>query len=101
MSKLFTLGWASALLITAGFSYAIDKTISYSVVDKDGNPLPDYVVPSDTDIPNEPNADQIFYGKRLLNETKALMPDKVGSHMKTAAMLSKGKSLMARLTLIL
>lgn len=80
MNKLFTLGWASALLLTVGLAQAVDNT-AYSVVDKDGNALPDYVVPSDTDIPNEPNADQIFYGKRLLNETKALMPDKVGSHM--------------------
>ena len=31
-----------------------------------------YVLPQDTSILDEPNADEIFYGKRLLNETKRL-----------------------------
>lgn len=40
-----------------------------------------YVLPQDTAILDEPNADQIFYGKRLLNETKRLLPDHVGAQM--------------------
>ena len=40
-----------------------------------------YVLPQDTSISKEPNADQIFYGKRLLNETKRLMPEHVGAAM--------------------
>ncbi len=40
-----------------------------------------YVLPQDTSILEEPNADQIFYGKRLLNETKRLLPDHVGAQM--------------------
>lgn len=40
-----------------------------------------YVLPQDTSILEEPNADQIFYGKRLLNETKRLLPDHVGAAM--------------------
>lgn len=40
-----------------------------------------YVIPQDTAIVDEPNADEIFYGKRLLNETKRLLPDNVGASM--------------------
>lgn len=40
-----------------------------------------YVIPQDTAIVDEPNAEQIFYGKRLLNETRRLLPDHVGAEM--------------------
>lgn len=40
-----------------------------------------YVLPQDTSIADEPNAQQIIYGKRLLNETKRLLPDHVGAEM--------------------
>lgn len=40
-----------------------------------------YVMPQDTAILDEPNADEIFYGKRLLNETKRLLPEHVGAQM--------------------
>ena len=40
-----------------------------------------YVLPQDTAILDEPNADEIFYGKRLLNETKRLLPEHVGAQM--------------------
>ena len=40
-----------------------------------------YVLPQDTSILDEPNADEIFYGKRLLNETKRLLPEHVGAEM--------------------
>lgn len=40
-----------------------------------------YTIPQDTAIVDEPNADEIFYGKRLLNETKRLLPDNVGASM--------------------
>ncbi|AHY42794.1 cytochrome C [Stutzerimonas decontaminans] len=40
-----------------------------------------YTIPQDTAIVDEPNADQIFYGKRLLNETKRLLPEHVGAAM--------------------
>ena len=40
-----------------------------------------YVLPQDTSILDEPNADSILYGKRLLNETKRLLPEHVGAEM--------------------
>src|SRR5699024_3460171 len=40
-----------------------------------------YVIPQDTSILDEPNADEIIYGKRLLNETKRLLPENVGASM--------------------
>ncbi len=51
-----------------------------------------YVLPQDTSILNEPNAEQIFYGKRLLNETKRLLPEHVGAAMNcNSCHISQGK----------
>lgn len=51
-----------------------------------------YILPQDTSILKEPNADQIFYGKRLLNETKRLMPEHVGAQMNcNSCHISQGK----------
>lgn len=51
-----------------------------------------YVLPQDTEILNEPNADEIFYGKRLLNETKRLLPEHVGAKMNcNSCHISQGK----------
>lgn len=51
-----------------------------------------YVLPQDTAILDEPNADQIFYGKRLLNETKRLLPEHVGASMNcNSCHISQGK----------
>ncbi len=54
---------------------------TFPVLDKDGKRLPDYTIPSDTLIAKEPNADQINYGKRLLNETRRLLPQNTGASM--------------------
>lgn len=40
-----------------------------------------YIIPQDTAILDEPNADDIIYGKRLLNETRRLLPQNVGASM--------------------
>ncbi len=40
-----------------------------------------YVMPQDTAILDEPNSEEIIYGKRLLNETKRLLPEHVGAQM--------------------
>lgn len=51
-----------------------------------------YVLPQDTAILNEANAEEIFYGKRLLNETKRLLPDNVGATMNcNSCHISQGK----------
>lgn len=51
-----------------------------------------YVLPQDTSILKEPNADQIFFGKRLLNETKRLLPEHVGAQMNcNSCHISQGK----------
>jgi len=51
-----------------------------------------YVLPQDTAILDEPNADEIFYGKRLLNETKRLLPEHVGASMNcNSCHISQGK----------
>ena len=51
------------------------------VVDQAGNKLPNYQLPKDSDILLQDNAEEIMYGKRLLNETKRLLPDNVGANM--------------------
>lgn len=51
------------------------------MLDKDGKRLADYTIPSDTLIDKEPNAEQIRYGQRLLNETRRLLPDNTGASL--------------------
>jgi len=63
----------------------------YKLVNADGNDLVTaedankdigtYIIPQDTAILDEPNADDIIYGKRLLNETRRLLPQNVGASM--------------------
>lgn len=53
----------------------------FDIVDKDKNVVGQYTVPNDADIFKEPNADLIWYGKRLHTETRRLLPDNVGSNM--------------------
>ncbi|ALO40043.1 cytochrome C [Alcaligenes faecalis] len=40
-----------------------------------------YTIPSDLLIEKDPDAEAILYGKRLLNETRRLLPDNVGAAM--------------------
>lgn len=51
------------------------------LVDDANRRIGTYTIPQDTAIVDEPNAEQIFYGKRLLNETERLLPDHVGAAM--------------------
>ena len=55
--------------------------ISFEILDKDKNVVGQYIVPDDTAITQEPNAQEILYGKRLMNETKRLLPEHVGASM--------------------
>ena len=57
--------------------------VEYKLVTTDdaNEDIGSYVLPQDTSIADEPNADQIIYGKRLLNETKRLLPEHVGAEM--------------------
>src|SRR5690554_4651006 len=65
----------------------------FAVVDEEGKPTDmKYTVPDDKDILNHENSEQIFYGKRLLNETKRLLPDHVGASMNcNSCHISQGK----------
>ncbi|GAA5101063.1 c-type cytochrome [Wohlfahrtiimonas larvae] len=85
----------TALMVTSAFAYTLtaSQPKEYEMISKDGQPLPDYVVPSDLAIANEPNADEIFYGKELLNSTKRLLPDNVGAMMNcNSCHIAEGKS---------
>ncbi|MFJ1302403.1 c-type cytochrome [Pseudomonadota bacterium AL_CKDN230030165-1A_HGKHYDSX7] len=55
--------------------------VRYEVRDSKGNRLPDYVIPDDTMIDREPNAAQIRFGQRLLNDTRRLLPANTGASM--------------------
>lgn len=93
-----------ALLATAIFTAGISgcskpgpidrKATEFDLVTADdaNEGIGTYVLPQDTAILDEPNADQIFYGKRLLNETKRLLPDNVGASMNcNSCHISQGK----------
>lgn len=52
----------------------------------------EYTIPSDEDIDKQSNAMQIRYGQRLMNETKRLLPQYVGSHMNCSSChIAQGK----------
>lgn len=52
-----------------------------AILDAEGAEVGRYVLPPDEDILDQPNAGQILYGKRLLADTKRLLPDHVGAQM--------------------
>src|SRR5690554_6389170 len=65
----------------------------FAVVEEEGKPtdMRD-TVPDDKDILTQENSEQILYGKRLLNETKRLLPDNVGAAMNcNTCLLFQGK----------
>ncbi len=65
----------------------------YAMIDKEGAELGWYTVPSDLEILKEPNADEIMYGKLLLNETKRMLPDNVGATMNcNSCHIAEGKA---------
>ncbi len=75
------LAVALALLASACLAAAEPGSGPYPVKDKDGKRLPDYTVPGDSQIDQEPNAAQIRLGQRLLNDTARLLPGNVGAAM--------------------
>ncbi|MPT26591.1 MAG: c-type cytochrome [Achromobacter sp.] len=78
---------AALALVAAGGTAALAATPApadtqtFAVLDKDGKRLPDYTIPSDTLIDSAPNAEQIRYGQRLLNETRRLLPHNTGASL--------------------
>lgn len=58
------------------------KIDEYNIIEnKTKNVVGVYLTPDDSSIANEPNAEDILYGKRLLNETQRLLPNNVNSQM--------------------
>lgn len=52
----------------------------------------EYTLPFDSDIDQQPNAAQIRFGQRLMNHTKRLLPEHVGSHMNCSSChIAQGK----------
>lgn len=76
-----TVGGGMAAMAAQDAPAADPNGKTFAVLDKDGKRLADYTIPSDTLIAKEPNADQINYGKRLLNETRRLLPQNTGASM--------------------
>ena len=80
------------LSVSSGLSHALDYETGLPVLDANGKRLADYFIPRDTDILKEPNAEQILYGKQLLNDTKRMLPDNVGAAMNcNSCHVSQGK----------
>lgn len=86
MNNLYKIAAALALVAAGGTAAlaatpAPADTQTFAVLDKDGKRLPDYTIPSDTLIDSAPNAEQIRYGQRLLNETRRLLPHNTGASL--------------------
>lgn len=87
MNKLYKIAAAVALMAGGGLAALAappapaGETRTFAVLDKDGKRLADYTIPSDTLIDKAPNAEQIRYGQRLLNETRRLLPDNTGASL--------------------
>ncbi len=87
MNKLYKIAAAVALMAGGGLAALAappapaGEPKTFAVLDKDGRRLADYTIPSDTLIDKEPNAEQIRYGQRLLNETRRLLPNNTGASL--------------------
>ncbi|MBV2181580.1 MAG: c-type cytochrome [Castellaniella sp.] len=82
--RLCLTGLALALGLSAGALAQSTGAVAprtYAVKDKNGQPLPAYTIPEDSEMLKHPDAEQILYGQRLLNETQRLLPDRVGAAM--------------------
>lgn len=88
-SRRFSITVLTAALFALGISAcsqpepAERSAVEYKLVTTDdaNKDIGSYVIPQDTSIADEPNAERIMYGKRLLNETKRLLPNNVGAQM--------------------
>jgi len=96
-TAIFTASALSIAIISSGCSRpepVEQNAPKYGLVTADvaNEDIGTYVLPQDTSIRDEPNADEIFYGKRLLNETKRLLPEHVGTQMNcNSCHISQGK----------
>ena len=83
------LTWAA---VDARRDYDAPSAEALDVKDRAGNVVGSYRIPSDSDIAGLPNAADILYGKRLLNETARLLPKNVGAGLNcNSCHLSQGK----------
>lgn len=83
------LTWA---FIATRDDYDAPSIQSNDVKDCDGKVVGSYRIPNDSDIAGLPNAADILYGKRLLNETARLLPQHVGAVLNcNSCHVSQGK----------
>ena len=83
------LTWAA---VDARRNYDAPLAQALDVRDRAGNVVGSYRIPSDSDIAGLPNASDILYGKRLLNETARLLPEHVGAGLNcNSCHMSQGK----------
>lgn len=88
MKKTLLLTGAAVLAIGAAAVWGVTRPAmdapaptGIAILDADKVEVGRYVIPPDKDILAQPNADEILYGKRLLADTKRLLPDHVGAQM--------------------
>ena len=103
MNKPSSVVWSvlAVALVAAALTWAIiaarddddaPSTPSRVVLDRDGKVVGSYRIPNDNDIAGLPNAADILYGKRLLNETARLLPQHVGAALNcNSCHVSEGK----------
>lgn len=94
-ARLFLSLSALAIIVNSAFAYTLTKAQpkEFPMTNQDGQSIEDYIIPSDLDILKEPNADEIFYGKELLNSTKRLLPNNVGANLNcNSCHIAEGKA---------
>lgn len=97
MKKTLLFSLFSGIIAMGSMVSAVELTAAdpeqFAMVDKEGAELGWYAIPSDLEILNEPNADEIMYGKLLLNETKRMLPDNTGATMNcNSCHIAEGKA---------
>ncbi|OYQ75195.1 c-type cytochrome [Wohlfahrtiimonas sp. G9077] len=93
MKKLL---WTSIMLLSVAFAQGqilqSQNPMSFPMLNKEGDYIGRYTVPSDAEILKEPNAKEIMRGKLILNDTKRLLPDHVGAEMNCSSChIAEGK----------
>ncbi len=94
-------GTAAAIIAIAGAGlYYLNRSpdltdaspTTFNMLDKNKETVGQYIIPDDTTITGHDNAADILYGKRLMNETKRLLPEYVGASMNCSSChIAQGK----------
>lgn len=89
---LALVGATGTIMMMSGSAPDAPAQAGIAVLDSKGAQVGTYRIPADAEILQEPNADAILHGKRLLNETARLLSANVGNGLNcNSCHLAQGK----------